>query len=129
MMKYKNFDEKTNNEIKVKLIDLFNSIEIIRHENTLTLNSLKKYKINLNQVIKLPNNSHTILVEKYYKDTHKNNTVYNLEEIINWNYKDRGCYLQDFKIKSENNYSINGIIECSKRTNKKMILYITLYEY
>lgn len=128
-MTNENIDKNSNNEIKVKLTDIFNSIEIITYGNTLTLNNLKKYKINPNQVIKLRNNSHSALVEKYYKDTHKTNVVYNLEEIINWNYKDRGCYLQDFEIKSKNNYSINGIIECSKRTNKKMILYITLYEY
>lgn len=118
-------------EIKIQLKQIIDSIPIIQlSKDTLNIDDIKKHKIDLNQVIEINNINYDSTIELAKNEILKEIKIVNFKEIINWNYKERGIYFQNFTIIQENpNFSITGFIECSKKTNKKVIFYITIADY
>lgn len=113
--------------IKISLENILNKLSLSKlDKNCIDQNQLKYMGINLKQIISVDNKNIFSGVEIPRNEIIKDITIKKFSDIENWNYDKNGFYFQAFSIKYKiKNFYINGIFECSKKTNKKMIFYIT----
>lgn len=113
--------------IKISLENILNKFSLSKlDKNCIDQNKLKDMGINLKQIISIDNKNIFCGVEIPRNEIVKTISIKKFLDIKNWNYDKNGIYIQTFSIKHKiKNFYINGIFECSKKTNKKMIFYIT----